>query len=123
MEKRRVQLTTRLNGREKRELEKFARTWGVSSAAVFRRLIHFFSEGKISILELIKRTDSDEMDLPEKKEKIYALRITLSEFEREKFLLNASKEWDFSISSLLRRLLRALIVGKISRNDLWEISE
>ena len=116
MEKR--QLSTRLNDREKKGLAELAKGWSVSSGTVLRRLILFFNQGKISILELVKKTETEEDELSH--EKLYSIRVTLSDLERREFL-NAIKGWDFSISSVLRRLVRVLISGAIDGEDLWKI--
>ena len=118
MVRRRQQVTTRLNVEERKGLDELATEWGVSSGAILRRLILFFSKGKISILELIRRTE--DMDLSQ--ERLYTMRIALSEQERETFL-SAVEGWDFSISDILRRLLRALVSGAIPENDIWKIRE
>ncbi len=111
---RKQKINTRLTITEKNELDKIAQEWGTSISYVLRRLIYFFIHDKISVVDLVRKienTDSTE-------ECLYGLQVTLTDIEKQCFL-NAIKDWDFSASSILRRLVRALLSGIIQKNELW----
>ena len=88
--------------------------WGLKSGTVLRRLILFFNQGKISILDLVQKTEQ----IDNSKENIHTVRIALSDAEKQSFLASITG-WDFPISTIIRRLVRALLSGDIPKNDLW----
>ena len=113
---RKQQVVTTLNSNEKKALDDFALEWGLKSGTVLRRLVLFFNQGKISIIDLIQKTEQTDND--NLQEKTHVVRIALSDVEKQNFL-SAIKDWDFPVSAILRRLVRALLSGNIPKSDLW----
>ena len=111
---RQEQVATTLSSREKKALDNVAQEWGLKSGTVLRRLILFFIQGKITIVDLVKKTEQED----ESQENVHTIRIALSDIEKQSFL-SAIKGWDFSVSSIIRRLVRAFLSGNIPKNDLW----
>ena len=111
---RKQTITTTLTHTEKKALDELAQGWGLKSGTILRRLVLFLIENKIDIINLIKKTE--ETNLTE--ENSHSLRVGVSDIEKQQ-LLNIVKEWDFPISAILRRLVRALLTGVIPKNGLW----
>lgn len=102
---------------EKKILDEIAREWGLKPGMVFRRLILHFLQGNITLPEILKKPSIQEIDLSEEKN-FFPIRSALSQEEKKK-LVAISKEWDFTVSAILRRLVRALTSGDIPKNSLW----
>ena len=113
MARRQQQVSTRLTLKEKKALDDLIQEWGVTATTVLRRLIIIFNHGKINIPDLIKKEEIDESE-----ERIYVMRISLSDLEKKQFL-NAIKGWGFRTSAVLHRLVLAFLSGDIPRNILW----
>ena len=114
LETRNQKVTTRISNREKKALDEFANEWGIRSGTVLRRLILFLIQGKINIADLITQNENNNSA----EENFYTLQSALTDVEKQQ-LLKVIKGWDFPLSVILRRLIRALLTGVISKNDLW----
>ena len=111
---RKQKVTTTLTPREKKSLDALAQEWGLKSGTILRRLILLLTEGKIKIVDLIKKVE----DINLTDDNSHSMRISLSDIEKQQFL-TVIKGWDFPASAVLRRLVRALLSGEIPKNDLW----
>ena len=113
MIKRKQKINARLTIKEKKELDTLAKEWGLSLANILRRLILIFVQGKISVIDLIRKIENIDSN-----EDFLSIQVTLTDAEKQHFL-DAIKEWDFSANAILRRLTRALLTGVIPKSDLW----
>ena len=111
-----VSVTTTMTAAEKKALDEIAQEWGLATGTVLRRLILLLLQERISFLEILKRTSNYEQE--EREENTHAIRVALSSVEKQQ-LLNIAKDWDFPITLILRRLIRALTSGEIPKNTLW----
>lgn len=115
---RRTSVSTTISMNEKKILEEIAQEWGLKPRMVLRRLVLHLLQGKITLLEILKKPSVQEIDLSDEERNFFPIRSALSQTEKEA-LLTISKEWDFTVSAILRRLIRALTSGDIPKNSLW----
>ena len=119
MKARDQKVTTTVTRREKKELDELAQKWGLKSGIILRRLVLFFIQGRISMIDLIHKTVGFNYN---SEENSHSVQVTLSEIEKREFLI-VVQEWDFPVSTILRRLIRALLSGEISKNEFWKIEK
>lgn len=111
---KKITVTTNLNEEDRKSFEIIANDWGIKPGLVLRRLITVLIQEKINFLEIVKQ--SSNINNSDCKEKL--LRVSLSADEKKK-LVAISEEWDFTVSAVLRRLVRAFNLGIISKNEIW----
>lgn len=113
---RRKTVNTTLSVMEKKKLDNIADEWGLKPGMILRRLILLLLQEKITLLDVLSKPSVQEMDLEERN--FHPVRVSLSDSEKEN-LLKISKEWDFTVAAILRRLVRALLSNDIHKEDLW----
>ena len=67
---------------------------------ILRRLILHLLQGKITLLEILKKPSVQEIDSSDEERNFFPIRSALSQTEKEA-LLTISKEWDFTVSASL----------------------
>ena len=115
---RRTSVNTTISVNEKKILDEIAQEWGLKPGIILRRLILHLLQGKITLLEILKKPSVQEIDSSDEEKNFFPIRSALSQAEKTA-LLTISKEWDFTVSAILRRLIRALTSGDIPKNSLW----
>ena len=118
---RRTSVSTTISMNEKKILEEIAQEWGLKPGTILRRLVLHLLQGKITLLEILKKPSVQEIDSinsSDEERNFFPIRSALSQTKKEA-LLTISKEWDFTVSAILRRLIRALTSGDIPKNSLW----
>ena len=118
---RRTSVSTTISMNEKKILEEIAQEWGLKPGTILRRLVLHLLQGKITLLEILKKPSVQEIDSinsSDEERNFFPIRSALSQTEKEA-LLTISKEWDFTVSAILRHLIRALTSGDIPKNSLW----
>lgn len=116
---RRKTVSTTLSITEKKKLDNIADEWGLKPGMILRRLILLLLQGKITLLDVLSKPSVQEMDMSEERN-FHPVRVSLSDSEKEN-LTKISKEWDFTVTAILRRLVRALLSNDIRKEDLWLI--
>ena len=115
---RRTSANTTITISEKKLLDEIAQEWGLKPGVILRRLILYLLQGKITVPEIMMKSNIQEIDASEEKNFV-PIRAALSQSEKDE-LLTMSKEWDFTVSTILRRLIRALTSGVIQKEELWK---
>ena len=104
---------------EKQQLEVIAEEWGIRSGTIMRRLLQYFIDEKISLIDVLKKSNELKKDGVDGENKgLFFIRTNLSLEEKQK-LSSLVSEWDLNISSVARRLLKLFITGKIARKSIW----
>ena len=107
-------ISTTLTLVEKQALDKIATEWGLKAGVVLRRLVLFLLQNRISFIEILQNPVRGESE----SESFISIEVLLSINEKQE-IIRIAKEWDFTVSAVLRRLVRALLFGGIPKNKLW----
>lgn len=107
-------ISTTLTLVEKQALDKIATEWGLKAGVVLRRLVLFLLQNRISFIEILQNPVCEESE----SESFISIKVLLSINEKQE-IIRIAKEWDFTVSAVLRRLVRALLFGGIPKNKLW----
>ncbi len=120
-ESREYVISTTLTGEEKKKLDFMAHDWGIRSGTIMRRLIQYFIADKMSLVDVLKKSNEIKDNLPnsaEEKTIKYFVRTSLGFGEKNKLNILVS-EWDLSNSAVTRRLIQLFIAGVIEKKDIW----
>ncbi len=118
-EKEQYPVSVTLLKEEKQQLEIIAGEWGIRSGTIMRRLLQYFIDEKISLINVFK--ESNELKkggVVGDNKGLFFIRTNLSLEEKQK-LSSLVSEWDLNVSSVARRLLKLFITGKIARKSIW----
>ena len=108
-------ISTTLTLVEKQALDKIATEWGLKAGVVLRRLVLFLLQNRISFIEILQ---NPVREMESESESFISVKVLLSISEKQE-IIRIAKEWDFTVSAVLRRLVRALLFGGIPKNKLW----
>ena len=119
-------VATTLTQKETEYINSIRNEWGVTSSMLMRRLIQYFINEKISLIDLLKESNKiresnmDDANLTQLQfnETDRQIRTRICGAEKEK-LDRAAAGWDISASSITRRLLKLFVAGIIKKNEIW----
>ena len=122
LESRPYVISTTLTEEEKKKLDFMAHDWGIRSGTIMRRLIQYFISDKMSLVDVLKKSNEIKDNLPnspsEEKTMKCFVRTSLGFGEKNKLNILVS-EWDLSSSAVTRRLIQLFIAGVIEKKDIW----
>ena len=118
--RQRYSVSATLSKEEKQRFDQIANEWSIKPQFILRRLIRYFIDGKITLIDILEKCKSGSVNLTKKNvtSEKYSIRTVLSEEEGRK-LEKMTAEWSFLPCEISKRLVKLFILGAIEKKEIW----